>query len=188
VLLIISLTLFMLLVGIDPPKFYLLTGQTEKAHKAIERIYHTCGDQMKINNISAFLLKTSGETKVEVSFKEAFFDDEKYVRPSRISVLVMAFQVLTCYYSLIAYSCTIFTDEFPVGFPMTPRIGAQIVASANLVGSVCSLYFIHRYGRRQIFLFGMGIIAFFLFCMSIVSAFELPWALLLLMSSVTFVF
>lgn len=151
---VLVLVLFVWLVRIDPPKFYMLTDQIDKAKSAIERIYHTCGDQIKVNNILTFLKKTSGEQNVEIGFKEALFTDERYVRASRIAIFIMMSQVCTGYYALLAYSLTIFTNEFPADFMISPAMGAYLVATANLLGSVASIFLIHRFGRRTILLVG----------------------------------
>mmetsp|Transcript_14901 Transcript_14901/g.20187 ORF Transcript_14901/g.20187 Transcript_14901/m.20187 type:complete len:154 (+) Transcript_14901:521-982(+) len=49
------LILFYAFVRIDPPKFYLLTGQEHEAKEAVQRIYVTNGDQLKIDNILTFI-------------------------------------------------------------------------------------------------------------------------------------
>ena len=41
---ILVLILFYIFVGHDPPKYLVLTGQEDKAKKAIEKIYHCNGD------------------------------------------------------------------------------------------------------------------------------------------------
>eukprot|EP00354_Favella_ehrenbergii_P011972 CAMPEP_0170455322 /NCGR_PEP_ID=MMETSP0123-20130129/3327_1 /TAXON_ID=182087 /ORGANISM="Favella ehrenbergii, Strain Fehren 1" /LENGTH=71 /DNA_ID=CAMNT_0010718425 /DNA_START=829 /DNA_END=1044 /DNA_ORIENTATION=+ len=71
----------------------------------------------------------------------------------------MMAQVCTGYYALIAYSCDIFIEEFAdeksgEKFRLTPEEGAYLVATANLFGSVASIFLIHKAGRRTILLFG----------------------------------
>ena len=51
----IVLCLFLIFVRIDPPKFYMLTGRDDDAKIAIQRIYNTDGDELKIKNILTFL-------------------------------------------------------------------------------------------------------------------------------------
>ena len=85
----VVLGLFLYWVRIDPPKFYMLTGREQEAKIAIQKIYHTNGDPLKINNIYTFLKKTSGETTVEISMKDALWDNERYVRASWIAIFIM---------------------------------------------------------------------------------------------------
>ena len=61
---LVAMVLFFVFVRLNPPKFYLLTGQEQKARQAIEKIYITNGDQLKVDNIITFMKKTSGETTV----------------------------------------------------------------------------------------------------------------------------
>ena len=70
-----------------------------------------------------FLSKTSGETQVKITFKEAILENEKYTRASWIATLVMSFQVLTGYYAIIAYSEVIFENEFTADMRITARTG-----------------------------------------------------------------
>ena len=51
----------------------MLTRRDEEAKIAIQKIYNTEGDQLKINNILTFLKQTSGDTTVEINMKEALW-------------------------------------------------------------------------------------------------------------------
>ena len=47
-----------------------------------------------------------------VTTKQALWTDEKYVRSSWTAILIMAFQCLTGYYAIIAYSETLLEEDF----------------------------------------------------------------------------
>lgn len=89
-----------------------------------------------------------------MSLKAALFEDERYVRPSRIAILVMMFQCFTGYYAIIAYSEVLLEDNFGEDQKITARTGTYLVALTNMLGSIASIYFIHSVGRRTILLIG----------------------------------
>ena len=88
----------------------------------------------------------------------------------------------------MAYSCDIFTEEFPSGFLITPGFGAQLVAISNLIGSIFSIPLIHRVGRRTIILIGQGSITVCLFLLVIVASVDAPALLLILLCAISFMF
>ena len=47
--------------------------------------------------------------------KQALFTDDRYKRSSWIAILIMAFQCLTGYYAIIAYSSVLLQDDFGSG-------------------------------------------------------------------------
>lgn len=105
--------------------------------------------------------KTSGETTVQIGFKEALWSNERYKRACWIAVAIMAAQCCTGYYALLAYSAEIFDAEFEndsledsEDFPISAKTGAQMVALSNLVGSALSIPLVFKVGRRKIILYG----------------------------------
>ena len=100
----------------------------------------------------------------------------------------MAFQCLTGYYAIIAYSTILIRDSFAGKDGMTPRQGVFIIQACNLLGSIFSIPFIARYGRRTIFLIGQGGVAVALVGIAIATTFEAPEALLALICAVAFLF
>jgi len=55
---------------------------------------------------------------------EALWRNERYVRASWVAIFIMMAQVCTGYYALLAYSCDIFTEVFPLDFGIQPEMGA----------------------------------------------------------------
>ena len=102
--------------------------------------------------------KTSGETTVQIGFKEALWSNERYKRACWIAVAIMAAQCSTGYYALLAYSAEIFDSEFESesgeDFPISAKTGAQMMALSNLVGSALSIPLVFKVGRRKIILYG----------------------------------
>ena len=98
--------------------------------------------------------KTSGDTTVQVGFKEALWSNDRYKRACWIAVFIMAAQCVTGYYALLAFSAEIFDQDFDEDFPVSATAGAQMVAISNMVGSVFSIPLIFKVGRRKIILFG----------------------------------
>lgn len=87
--------------------------------------------------------------------KQALLSDERYKRSSWTAILVMAFQCLTGYYAIIAYSVNLLNDDFGGGDKkITPRQGVFLIQAFNLIGSFASIYLISKVGRRTIFLIG----------------------------------
>ena len=102
----------------------------------------------------------------------------------------MAFQCLTGYYAIIAYSDVLLQEYFGEGTnqSINARQGVFLIASFNLLGSIASIALITKFGRRPIFLFGQGGIALSLVCIAAVSAMNKPFILLTLVCTVAFVF
>ena len=192
---LVAMVLFFALVRLNPPKFYLLTGQEQKARQAIEKIYITNGDQLKVDNIITFMKKTSGETTVQIGFKEALWSNERYKRACWIAVAIMAAQCCTGYYALLAYSAEIFDAEFEnespedtEEFPISAKTGAQMMALSNLVGSALSIPLVFKVGRRKIILYGQATVAATLLFLSIASGIKSPGLSLFLMCFMSFAF
>ena len=84
----------------------------------------------------------------------------------------MAFQCLTGYYAIIAYSDVLLQEYFGEGTDQSinARQGVFLIAAFNLLGSIASIALITKFGRRPIFLFGQGGIALSLVCIAAVSA------------------
>ena len=102
----------------------------------------------------------------------------------------MAFQCLTGYYAIIAYSSVLLKDDFSASDNrrVNARQGVFLINGFNLLGSFASIYFISKVGRRTIFLIGQGGIALSLVGIAIVSAVNAPVALLTLICIVAFLF
>ena len=102
----------------------------------------------------------------------------------------MAFQCLTGYYAIIAYSDVLLQDYFGEGSNrrINARQGVFLIAGFNLLGSFASIALIAKVGRRPIFLFGQGGIAICLICIAIVSAINKPVTLLTCICIVAFLF
>ena len=107
-----TIVLFFVFVGMDTPRFYIMSGQHEKAKYAIRKIYNTENDVQKLNNI--YLAEKaacpSGEEEGsqigigKQTMRQVLWTDEKYARASWTAILIMASQCLTGYYAIIAYS------------------------------------------------------------------------------------
>ena len=197
VLLIASIVLFLVLVRTDTPRFYISKGENEKAKLAISKIYNTNGDSVKLNNIfeaekkaCAAGAEDTSEVGQTVTMKQALWSDERYTRSSWIAILIMAFQCLTGYYAIIAYSAVLLEDDFSdtSGRSLTARQGVYLIQGFNLLGSVASIYCISKLGRRTIFLFGQGGIAVSLVGIAIVTGVDAPATLLTFICLVSFLF
>ena len=77
--------------------------------------------------------------------------DERYRTSSWVAVLLMLAQVFTGYFAIMAYSDVILSEMFTEDKAM---IGNYIVALFNVLGSIASIYLIHRVGRRKILILG----------------------------------
>ena len=95
---IVTIILFFALVRTDTPRFYILSGQEEKAKLAISKIYQTGDDSVKLRNIYLAERAAAGVDDKDredgaggVTTKQALWTDEKYVRSSWTAILIMAF-------------------------------------------------------------------------------------------------
>ena len=103
--------------------------------------------------------------------------------------MIMAFQCLTGYYAIIAYSSNLLKEDFGSGDKrISARQGVILITGFNLLGSIASIYFISKVGRRTIFLIGQGGIAIALVGVAIVSVINSPVMLLSLICVVAFLF
>ena len=175
-----------------------MTGQHEKAKKVIKDIYLVGDDAQKLENIynseKAVVDSTGGAENgnegqaTQITMKMALFKDERYVRSSWTAILIMAFQCLTGYYAIIAYSEVLLEEDFGDNENYTVRDGVFTIQAFNLLGSICSIYFISKVGRRTIFLVGQGGIAISLVGIAICSIFNAPVVLLTLICIIAFLF
>mmetsp|Transcript_15002 Transcript_15002/g.20364 ORF Transcript_15002/g.20364 Transcript_15002/m.20364 type:complete len:408 (+) Transcript_15002:200-1423(+) len=193
ILLMAAIALFLLLVRTDTPRFYLSTGQEEKAKLVLKKMYDTQNNNVKLNNILEAEKAAMGGGDDEgagpkVSPKEALWTNDKYVRSSWTAIMIMAFQCLTGYYAIIAYSEVLLDEDFSSGRKINTRQGVFLIQGFNLIGSIASIYFISKVGRRTIILIGQGGIALSLVGIGIASIFESPVTLLVLICIVAFLF
>ena len=101
----------------------------------------------------------------------------------------MAFQCLTGYYAIIAYSEVLLSDSFGDGSRrITTRQGVFLVQGFNLMGSIASIYFISKMGRRKLFLIGQGMIAVSLVLIAIAKIVDNSVLLLSFICMVSFLF
>ena len=111
--------------------------------------------------------------------------DERYRTSSWVAVLLMLAQVFTGYFAIMAYSDVILSEIFTEDKAM---IGNYIIALFNVLGSIASIYLIHRVGRRKILILGQALITLALLGMAATSGIKDPVLLLIMICSVTFVF
>lgn len=187
---VITIVLFFVFVRMDTPRFYIATDQTEKAKLAISKMYNTRNDRNKLNNIYDVEKSKTGESGGEkVSYKQALWTNEKFVRSSWTAILIMAFQCLTGYYAIIAYSEVLLRDKFGDGSrKIDTRQGVFLIQGFNLLGSIASIWLIEALGRRKIFIMGQAGIAISLVGIAIVSIIDNPPALLTFICIVAFMF
>ena len=122
ILMVATIALFLILIRTDTPRYYLSTGQEEKAKLVLKKMYDTGDNKVKLDNIvrAEKAAMDDGGSSAEgaeaqatkISPKEALWSNDKYVRSSWTSILIMAFQCLTGYYAIIAYSETLLEDDF----------------------------------------------------------------------------
>ena len=106
-----------------------MTGQHEKAKLAISKIYNTGSDKTKLENIfkaESAALGAPGDQDGEegtgnVTMAQALCTNEKYTRSSWTAISIMAFQCLTGYYAIIAYSEVLLRDNFGEDASLTTR-------------------------------------------------------------------
>jgi hypothetical protein len=121
--------------------------------------------------------------------KQVLWSDERYARSSWTAILIMAFQCLTGYYAIVSYTEVLLSDYFGEGErKISTRGGIFLIQSFNLMGSIASIYLIHKCGRRTIFLIGQAGIALSLVCIAVAFIFDSPVALLTLLCIVGFLF
>ena len=72
-------------------------------------MYQTEGNHRTAQKIYNYIKKTSAETTSLTSFSEAFCTDERYVRASCISIMIIVFSELTGFQAIMLYSNIIFS-------------------------------------------------------------------------------
>lgn len=86
---------------------------------------------------------------------QAFFSDEKYVRASWVSVMIIVFSELTGFQAIMLYSNHIFTAIFgDKNSFITAREGTYLIAGVNFVASFMSIGTVKIAGRRTLLLAG----------------------------------
>ena len=89
-----------------------------------------------------------------MTFRQAFWSDERYFRASWVSMMIIVFSELTGFQAIMLYSNIIFTDIFGDHGAITPRSGTFIIAAVNFVASFMSIYTVRKLGRRDLLLLG----------------------------------
>ena len=90
IVLVIFFVYLVSLVRYDSPKFYVTQKQEEKAKQVIKKIYKTDGQQGNETQILNEIKSLSSVETNDVSVKDAFFKDEKYIRSSWVAILLSA--------------------------------------------------------------------------------------------------
>ena len=88
--------------------------------------------------------------------KQALIEDDRYKRSSWVAILIMAFQCLTGYYAIIAYSSVLLEDDFGAesGRSINARQGVFLINLFNMLGAFAAIYLVEIIGRRPIFIIG----------------------------------
>ena len=78
-------------------------------------MYITEGNEQKIHNIYLAEKNALPGDQEQVTVKQALCSDDRYKVASWTAILIMAFQCLTGYYAIIAYSSVLLRDDFGAG-------------------------------------------------------------------------
>ena len=102
----------------------------------------------------------------------------------------MAFQCLTGYYAIIAYSSVLLRDDFggDAGRKIDARQGVFLINGFNLLGAIVAIKLVQVVGRRTVFLIGQFGIALSLVGIAIVAHVNSPVTLVTLICIVAFLF
>ena len=120
-----------------------------------------------------FIQKSNNKETVSVSFMNSFWRDERYVRASYVNVVLMTFRTLTGYAAVKGFSTSIFKsmqEKDPNG--ITPRSGAYLVGTVNLVGAAFGMLFVKLWGRRPLILYGQIAMASLLFAIALTTVYS----------------
>lgn len=104
---------------------------------------------------------------------DSFWRDERYIRASYVNVLLMTFRTLTGYAAVKGFSTSIFKSmqaKDPDG--ITPRSGAYLVGTVNLVGAAFGMLFVKLWGRRPLILYGQIAMASLLFAIALTTVYS----------------
>ena len=88
IMLILTIVLFVTVIGTDTPRFYIQQGDHDKAKEVISTIYNVRGDQTKLDNIylaerlAANVDEGSEEGAPKLTMKQVLWTDERYSRSS----------------------------------------------------------------------------------------------------------
>lgn len=144
----------------DSPKFHMLRGQRQLALKSIHRVYQTQGCHRTAQKIYNYIKKTSSDETSRTGLTEAFCSDERYVRASWISLMIIVFSELTGFQAIMLYSNIIFSGILGAnGSSISPRQGTYIIAAVNFCASFLSIWTVRVAGRRTLLLGGHFLIA-----------------------------
>ena len=135
-------------------------GEWDKLTALMRRIYKPEAVQSRV---LAIQVKNEGENDSGPTMLESF-KDRAFRRASILGCMIMLLQQLSGINVLIFYSATIFESIDPS--PQSGVLGTVKVNFANLVGAICGLLMLSRFGRKTAIvgwsflmaacLFGMG--------------------------------
>ena len=89
-----------------------------------------------------------------MSLKSAFWKDERYMRASWVSMMIIIFSELTGFQAIMLYSNDIFTQIFGDNGPISAREGTFLIAAVNFLASFMSICIVKLLGRRPLLLLG----------------------------------
>lgn len=117
-------------------------------------MYRT-GDSDRIAyKIYNYIKKTTSSDSLRVTLKQTLCTDEKFVRASWVSIMIVVFVELTGFQAIMLYSNSIFTQILGSEGGITPRQGTFMIATVNFVASFISVVTVRLLGRRSLLLFG----------------------------------
>ena len=122
--------------------------------KSINKVYKTEGNYRTATKIYNYIKMNSSDETSKVTFSQAFITDEKYVRASWVSIMIIIFSELTGFQAIMLYSNLIFTGIFGDDSIISPREGTYLIAAVNFIASFVSIGTVKLAGRRTLLLGG----------------------------------
>ncbi|POR39121.1 General alpha-glucoside permease [Tolypocladium paradoxum] len=154
-----------LLVGLpfapETPWYLARVGKREEAKKSLRRLYGSGAGidiEGKLLNLEATIAEEEAMRSKQGSLLQCFRGTDR-VRTA-ISTGVFACQHLVGIIFVLGYSTYFFQLA---GLPTDKSFDLGVgVTACGLLGNFCSWFFINSFGRRNIFLLGMGLVTFIL--------------------------
>ena len=122
-----------------------------------------------------------------MSFVEAFFTNERYIRASWIAILLVFFIILNGYVAVFMYANQLFTEFLGKDGFIKPRNATNCLSATQLIASIVSFWTVNTFGRRNLLLFGHIGVTLSLFAIGLCIIFDWKVMLFLLINLNAFI-
>ena len=119
-----------------------------------------------------FIKNSSNKKTLKVTYREALWSDERYVRASWVGATVISFHALTMFGAIQMYSNRLLHNILSPNVWLTPRKGTILIDICNIIGGLISIMMVRLMGRKPLMIIGHTLVTLFFFTIGILDQYD----------------